>query len=201
MLRELRSSILAMIGLTIVLGLAYPLLVTGLGQTLFSSKADGSLLTRDGEVVGSELIGQGYGGDPGYFHSRPSVTGYSGNVTFFNNLGPNSRALSKQIAGRVEVYLADEGRFNPGLDASGVPVDAVTSSGSGVDPQISQANARIQAGRVADARGINRTEVDSLIADNTDDRSLGLLGEPGVNVLKLNLALDAAAPESKEASR
>jgi potassium-transporting ATPase KdpC subunit len=199
MAADLRRSALALIGLTIVLGLAYPLLITGVGQAVFGNKSDGSLVEHDGKVVGSRLIGQGYAGEPGYFHSRPSVTGYSGNVTFFNNLGPNSRALSRQIGGRVERYLKTERPFNPGLDASGVPVDAVTSSGSGVDPQISEANALIQAGRVADARGIDRDRVDELIDDNTDGRGIGLFGEPGVNVLELNLALDDEAPLKEEA--
>jgi K+-transporting ATPase ATPase C chain len=118
------------------------------------------------------------------------VTGYSPDVTFFNNLGPNDRALMRQIRGNLRSYLALERPYDPGLTRHDVPVDAVTSSGSGVDPHISQANARIQAHRIARVRDIPLDRVDQLIDDHTDGRALGVLGEPGVNVLELNIALD-----------
>ncbi len=156
----------------------------------------------DGKVVGSSLIGQpfkrdaargpGLERDPAYFQPRPSVTGYSPNVTFFNNLGPNSEVLSRFFANKAEAYVSREGRYTPGLTVADVPVDAVTTSGSGVDPHISEANAGIQANRVADVREMPLDEVLDLIDENTDGRGLGVLGEPGVNVLELNIALDEA---------
>ena len=167
---------------------------------MFPSQSDGSLVEVDGRVVGSELIGQpfkrdaargpGLERDPAYFQPRPSATGYSGDVTFFNNLGPNSLALSRFFANKAEAYVAREGRYSPGLTVADVPVDAVTTSGSGVDPQISEANARIQANRVAAVRGLPLDRVLELVDEHTDGRGLGVLGEPGVNVLELNIALD-----------
>jgi potassium-transporting ATPase KdpC subunit len=192
MRRDLSNSILAILVFTLLLGLAYPLLTTGVAQVLWPGKADGSQVERDGRVVGSLLIGHQFRG-PRYFHSRPSVTGYSGNVTFFNNLGPNSRQLSELFEKNLAAYLRRERPFNPGLRAADVPPDAVQASGSGVDPDISQANARIQARRVAAERGLPLGRVLRLVADNTDGRALGVFGEPGVNVLELNLALDRAA--------
>jgi K+-transporting ATPase ATPase C chain len=211
MRRDLTSSILAIVVFTLVLGLAYPLLTTGVAQVLWPNKADGSQVERDGKVVGSRLIGQDFQrptldengepredeegnpvleADPRYFQSRPSVTGYSANVTYFNNLGPNSRDLSDMFEENLAAYLGRERRFNPGLQASDVPPDAVQTTGSGVDPHISEANARIQARRVAEVRRIALERVLQLVADNTDGRAFGVLGEPGVNVLELNLALD-----------
>ncbi|MDP9227542.1 MAG: potassium-transporting ATPase subunit C [Actinomycetota bacterium] len=210
MRRDLTASIVAAVAFTVLFGLAYPLLTTGVAQLLFPSQSDGSRIERDGEVVGSKLIGQGFSKstpipedergkfgkkatkepDPSYFQSRPSVTGYSGNVTFFNNLGPNNKELSQLFAGYLESYLELEGEFTPGLDEGDVPVDAVTTSGSGVDPHISVANARIQANRVAEVRGIPLDRVNELIDDNTAGRGLGVFGEPGVNVLELNLDID-----------
>lgn len=194
MRRDLTTSVLATIVLTVVLGLAYPLATTGIAQVLFGHQADGSLIERDGETVGSELIGQGFKADgapdPLYFQSRPSVTGYSGDVTFFNNLGPNNKELSQLFRALAERYLALEGPHTPGLTVADIPVDAVTTSASGVDPLISVANARIQANRVASERGLDLARVNELIDDHTDHRDLGLLGEAGVNVLELNLALD-----------
>ena len=127
--------------------------------------------------------------DPAYFQA-PSVTGYSADVTYFNNLGPNSRELSDHFAEQLDAYLRLERPYNPGLTRADVPVDAVTTSASGVDPHISEANARIQAHRIAAVRGLPLERVLGLIDENTDGRFLGLLGEPGVNVLQLNLALD-----------
>ncbi|MDX6622609.1 MAG: potassium-transporting ATPase KdpC subunit, partial [Solirubrobacterales bacterium] len=166
-----------------------PLATTGVAQVLFPGAADGSKIEVDGKVVGSELIGQDFGGEPGYFQGRPSVTGYSANVTYFNNLGPNNKELSEFFKEELDVYLAREGRYDKGLTAADVPVDAVTTSASGVDPHISEANARIQAHRIANVRGMPLERVENLIEDNTDGRFI-VFGEPGVNVLKLNIALD-----------
>jgi K+-transporting ATPase ATPase C chain len=210
MRRELTASIIAAVAFTVIFGLAYPLITTGFAQVLFGSQADGSRVERDGETVGSKLIAQSFQTreaipraergkfgkkavktpDERYFQPRPSVTGYSGKVTFFNNLGPNNKELSQLFAGYLDTYLSLEGSFTPGLEAGDVPVDAVTTSGSGVDPQISVANARIQANRVAEVRDFTLNRVNELIDENTDERDLGVLGEPGVNVLELNLALD-----------
>jgi K+-transporting ATPase ATPase C chain len=139
--------------------------------------------------------------DPRYFQSRPSVTGYSGNVTFFNNLGPNSKDLADMFKENLDAYLALERPYNPGLGRGDVPPDAVQTTASGVDPHISQANARIQAHRIAEMRGLDLDHVMDLIDDNTDKRGLGILGEPGVNVLELNLALDREAPRERAGGR
>jgi K+-transporting ATPase ATPase C chain len=128
--------------------------------------------------------------DKRYFQSRPSATGYSGDVTYFNNLGPNSKELRDQIRARVRAYLALEKPYDPSLTRAEVPVDAVTTSGSGVDPQISEANAAIQAHRIAAVRSLPLERVQELIGEHTAGRALGVLGEPGVNVLELNIALD-----------
>jgi K+-transporting ATPase ATPase C chain len=192
MRRDVTSSILAIVVLTLLLGLAYPLFTTGVAQVLWPNKADGGRVERNGEVVGSRLIGQQFRG-PRYFHSRPSATDYSANVTFFNNLGPNSRELRNMFRENLAAYLRRERPFNPGLAASDVPPDAVQTSGSGVDPHISQANARIQARRVAEVRGLLLPRVLELVDANTDGRALGVLGEPGVNVLEVNLAVDREA--------
>jgi potassium-transporting ATPase KdpC subunit len=192
MRRDLLNSILAIVVFTLVLGLAYPLFTTGVAQVLWPNKADGSQVEVDGKVVGSRLIGQQFRG-PRYFHSRPSATDYSANVTFFNNLGPNSRELRDQFRANLSAYLRRERPFNPSLRAADVPSDAVQTSASGVDPNISQANARIQARRVAEERGLLLERVLELVDDNTDGRALGVLGEPGVNVLELNLAVDREA--------
>jgi K+-transporting ATPase ATPase C chain len=194
MRRDLLSSILAIAVFTLMLGLAYPLLTTGVAQVLWPNKADGSRVERGGKVVGSRLIGQQFR-SPRYFHSRPSATDYSANVTFFNNLGPNSRELRDQFRENLTAYLRRERPFDPGLRRADVPPDAVQTSASGVDPDISQANARIQARRVAEVRGLPLERVLGMVDDNTDGRALGVLGEPGVNVLELNLALDREAAQ------
>jgi K+-transporting ATPase ATPase C chain len=181
---------IAIVVFSVLLGLAYPLVMTGVSQVVFGSKADGSRLEVEGKVVGSELIGQDFRGLPRYFQSRPSVTGYSANVTYFNNLGPNNRELSAFFRKQLDAYLKRERPYGPGLTAENVPVDAVTTSASGVDPLISEANARIQARRVAAVRGLSLERVLELVSENTDDRDLGVFGEPGVNVLKLNIELD-----------
>jgi potassium-transporting ATPase KdpC subunit len=192
MRRELVTSVLAVLVITVLFGLAYPLIVTGVAQVAFPGRADGSKVERAGEVVGSRLVGQEFRGTR-YFHSRPSVTGYDPAATFFNNLGPNQKELRNLFAKNLAAYLQRERPYNPGLSAADVPVDAVTTSASGVDPHISEGNARIQARRVARVRRLPPALVQDLIADNTDGRALGFLGEPGVNVLELNLALDREA--------
>jgi potassium-transporting ATPase KdpC subunit len=215
MRRDLTASIVAAVAFTLLFGLAYPLIATGVSQVLFPNKSDGSQVKVDGRTVGSKLIGQsftirqpipkdqrGKSGkkqiktpDPKYFQPRPSVTTYSPDVTFFNNLGPNNRELMQQFKGYISKYLALEKPHDPGLRREDIPVDAITSSASGVDPHISQANARIQAHRISQVRGIPLDRVNQLIDDHTDERALGVLGEPGVNVLELNIALDKESPQ------
>jgi K+-transporting ATPase ATPase C chain len=190
MRRELTTSALAIFALTLLFGLAYPLVTTGLAQLLFPGKADGSRIERDERVIGSRLIAQDFDGDRRDFQPRPSATGYDPAGTYFNNLGPNQRELRDQLRKNLRAYLRRERPTSPGLDAADVPVDAVTTSGSGVDPHISEANARIQARRVARARRLALGRVLELVEMNTDGRALGVLGERGVNVLELNLALD-----------
>jgi potassium-transporting ATPase KdpC subunit len=193
MKKDLTTGLIAIVVMTIFLGLVYPLAITGISQVVFPGKADGSLVKVDGKVVGSSLIGQEFKGKA-YFHSRPSATEYSGNVTFFGNAGPNSIEAREEVREYMKSYLQLEKPFDKSLTSEDIPVDAVTVSASGVDPDISQANARIQAHRVAAVRGLPLAQVEDLIAANTDGRSLGVLGEPGVNVLELNIALDKEAP-------
>jgi potassium-transporting ATPase KdpC subunit len=193
--KDLTTAAIALVFFTLLLGIAYPLLTTGVAQVLFPGAADGSKIELDGDVVGSELIGQDFKGLPRYFQGRPSVTGYSANVTYFNNLGPNNKELSEFMEEELDAYLRREGRYDKGLTGADVPVDAVSTSASGVDPHISEANARIQAHRVAEVRGLFLDRVLALIDDNTEGRFLALFGEPGVNVLKLNLALDKETSE------
>ena len=190
MRRDLVTSALAVLVFTVLFGLAYPLATTGISQVAFPGKADGSRVERDGRVVGSKLIGQDFGKRPRYFQSRSSVTGYNPAGTFFNNLGPNQKDLRDLFKDNIAAYLDRERPYSPGLTEADVPVDAVTTSASGVDPHISEANARIQARRVAELRRLPVERVNDLIDENTDGRQLGFLGEPGVNVLELNLALD-----------
>jgi K+-transporting ATPase ATPase C chain len=190
MRRDLISSALAVILLTLLLGVAYPLLTTGVAQVLWPNKSDGSQIERDGKTVGSRMIGQDFKGAIRYFQSRPSVTEYSANVTFFNNLGPNNAELRDLFEANLASYLKLERRYSPGLTRADVPPDAVQTTASGVDPHISEDNARIQARRIADVRRIPLERVLDLVDDNTDGRGLGVFGEPGVNVLELNLALD-----------
>ena len=193
MRKDLISSFVAVVALTVLLGLAYPLVITGVSQAVFPGRADGSQIKQNGKVIGSRLIGQDFSKDPGLFQSRPSPTGYNPAGTAFSNLGPNARDLKDAIVKNAAAYLKRERPFNPGLTRAGIPPDAVQTSASGVDPQISVANARIQAGRVAARNRLPKTKVLDLVKANTDDRSLGLFGEPGVNVLDLNLAIQGAA--------
>jgi K+-transporting ATPase ATPase C chain len=186
MRRQLLPAFAAFALLTVLTGLLYPLAVTAVAQVAFGSAADGSLVDRDGRVVGSRLIGQAFAG-PRYFHSRPSAAGdgYDAMASSASNLGPTNEDLLAAVRTRRAAYLAE--------NRAVAPVDAVTSSGSGLDPHISPRNARAQATRVAAARGLSEADVLALIDDHTDGRSLGFLGEPGVNVLELNLALDEQA--------
>jgi len=174
----------------VICGLAYPLVVTGAAQVAFRHQAEGSLVEVDGEPVGSALLGQAFT-RPEYFHPRPSAAGdrYDATASGASNLGPTNPDLLAVVSDRVDAYRADNGLA---ADQS-VPVDAVTASASGLDPHISVANARLQAARVAEARGLTIGDVLALVDDHTDGRVLGVLGEPGVNVLELNLALDEAS--------
>ena len=191
--KDLLTGVIAIVVMTIVLGLAYPLAITGISQVAFSGPANGSKVSFDGKVVGSHLIGQEFKGVQ-YFHSRPSATEYSGNVTFFGNAGPNSAEAREEYREELKSYVDENKPYDHTLTREDVPVDAVTQSASGVDPDISEANALIQAHRIAAVRHLSLSQVEGLISDNTDNRSLGVLGEPGVNVLELNLAIDKDAP-------
>jgi K+-transporting ATPase ATPase C chain len=193
MLRELRIAAVAAVVLTVLLGLAYPLVMTGTAQVLFGSQADGSVIERDGRAVGSRLIGQDFSDDRSLFQSRPSVTEYSPSATFFNNQGPNQRDLAEQLQGYVDEYLERERTYTPNLTAAGIPADAVTTSASGVDPHISEDNARIQANRVAAERDLPLQGVLELIDDHSSRPLLGLAGPKSINVLELNLALEEEA--------
>jgi K+-transporting ATPase ATPase C chain len=212
MRRDIVTSAIGIIVLTILLGLAYPLLVTGVGQVAFPGNANGQQVHVAGKLVGSKIIGQAFADpkmkngkvveekgaivtepDPRYFQTRPSATeGGADNAaaSTFSNLGPNSKATEEAIAEHIKGYLELEGPYNPGLSAAQVPVDAANSSASGLDPEISQANALIQAHRVAAVRHLSLVAVDGLISKYTSDRGIGFSGEPGVNVLELNLAID-----------
>jgi K+-transporting ATPase ATPase C chain len=191
MRRDVISSALAIVAITVVFGLAYPLVVTGIAQVAFHGRANGSQIERGGKLVGSSLLAQDFKRDKRYFQPRPSTaTGYDPAATAFTNLGPNSKAARDTFAASLAAYLKLERPYVPGLAPARVPVDAVTSSASGVDPHISPANAAIQAHRIAGVRGLGLARVRTLIADHTDGRFLGVIGEPGVNVLELNLALD-----------
>jgi len=175
----------------VILGIIYPLAMTGIAQVVFPGKADGSLIKRNGTVIGSSLIGQSFTAAR-YFQSRPSAagSGYDAMDSSFSNLGPTSRTLAERVQGEVKAAIAAD----PGLRFGQVPIDMVTTSGSGLDPDITVANARAQAPRVAAARGMSRAAVLALVDKHTAGRELGFLGEPTVNVLQLNLALDASHP-------
>jgi K+-transporting ATPase ATPase C chain len=188
--KHLATSILALLLLTVITGLAYPLLVTGIAQLAFPAKANGSLLKREGKTVGSELIGQPFS-DPKYFWSRVSATSpfpYNAGSSGGSNLGPLNPALLDEVQGRIaDLKKADS------LNNSRIPVDLVTSSSSGLDPDISPAAAAYQVPRVARVRGLSEDRVRALVEASTAGRTLGILGEPRVNVLNLNLALDESA--------
>jgi K+-transporting ATPase ATPase C chain len=187
MLSQLRPAVMVLVLLTLVTGVAYPLLVTGIAQVVFPVQAQGSLVVKDGKVVGSALIGQPFD-DPKYFWSRPSATSpFADNAgaSSGSNLSPTNPDLIKAVQGRVDALrAADPGNTSP------VPVDLVTASGSGLDPHISPAAALYQVSRVARARKLDPAAVRQLVGQHTEGRTLGFLGEPRVNVLALNLALD-----------
>jgi len=191
MLKHIRAAVTLFVLFTALLGFAYPLAVTGIAQVLFPAKANGSLIESDGRVLGSSLIGQPFS-DPKYFWGRISATGpfpYNPQASSGSNLGPTNPALFDQMKARISaLQAADPAQKGP------IPVDLVTASGSGLDPEISLAAADYQLTRVARARHMSETDVRALVQRYTSDRQLGFLGEPRVNVLQLNLALDAARP-------
>jgi len=192
MRRTAITALIAVVGFTLVFGLAYPLAMTAISQLAFPGKANGSKITVGGRLVGSKLIAQGFKGK-GYFHPRPSQSEYAANTTYFSNLGPNSVEARESVRDNLAGYLKLNKPYDRSLSREGVPVDAITTSGSGVDPEISEANALIQAHRVAAVRKLPLSGVEELISDYTSGRFLGIFGEPGVNVLQLNLALDEKA--------
>ncbi|MBV9838529.1 MAG: potassium-transporting ATPase subunit KdpC [Solirubrobacterales bacterium] len=199
MKRDLISSAIGILVLTLVLGILYPLLITGVSQVAFPGNANGQQIDVAGKLVGSKLIGQSFGGQRRYFQSRPSATTPPDNpaATTFSNLGPNNIATEKAIAANIDAYLKLERPYDPGLTAAAVPVDAADTSGSGIDPDISVANAEIQAHRVASVRDLPLARVMKLVSSYTHGRGLGFSGEPGVNVLELNLALDRLSAAAK----
>ncbi len=191
-MRNVVSSVIAIVVITAVLGFGYPLLMTGFAQVAFPSQANGSLLKVNGKVVGSKLAAQAFSG-PRYFHERPSAVAYNAMGTSFANLGPTNPQLAKNVKAAVASILALEGPYNPGLTIHDIPVDAVTTSGSGIDPDISPAYAQLQSARIAAVRHLPLATVQQLVSKYTIGRSWGFFGEPGVNVLELNLALDRQA--------
>lgn len=219
MKRDILTSIIGIIVFAILLGLAYPFAITGIGQVAFPGDANGQKVYVNGKLVGSRIIGQNFGTpvlekngkakevkgaivtepDPRYFQSRPSATeggSYNAAASTFSNHGPNSVKTKEANEENIKAYLelnvnsATKKEYDPSLTVAKIPVDAVNSSASGLDPEISQANAWIQAYRIAAVRGLSRSTVDGLISKYTSGRGLGFSGEPGVNVLELNLALD-----------
>lgn len=198
MRNQLRPAIVLLILMTAITGLAYPLVITGVAQVAFEDKANGSLIVKDGQIIGSELIGQSFVNPdtgetlPGYFRSRPSAagSGYDAALSSGSNLGPTNPVLIDRVAADVQIIRAENGLA---ADAE-IPVDLVTSSGSGLDPDISPASAQLQVARVAQQRGITVEQVQTIVDEYTSGRTLGILGEPRVNVLKVNLALDEQYP-------
>jgi K+-transporting ATPase ATPase C chain len=213
MRRDIITSAIAILFFTLLLGVVYPVVIEGVSQVAFPGNANGQKIYRDGKLVGSKLIGQAFmvpvigkngkaeekekkpvlEADPRYFQSRPSATEpgpYNAAASAFSNLGPNSRLTKEADEEHIKEYLALNKPYDSGLTVAKIPVDAVNSSASGLDPQISEANARIQAHRIAALRHLSLGKVDSLIETYTSGRGLGFSGEPGVNVLQLNLALD-----------
>ena len=181
----------AVIVLGLLTGLLYPLAITGIAQLTMGNKADGSLVKVNGQVVGSSSIGQPWDGDR-WFHGRPSAIDYDASTSSGSNLGPNSKDLADEIAKRAKDILELEGPYQPGATVADIPVDLLTASASGLDPDISVAAARFQAPRIADVRGLTLDQVNQMIDDHTVGPTLGFLGQEHVNVLELNLALDQA---------
>ena len=216
MRKDIISSAIGIVVLTLLLGIVYPLAVTGVSQLAFPGNANGQKLYVNGRLVGSRIIGQQFADqvvkngkpqvdksgnpvtnpDPHYFQTRPSATVPADNAaaTTFSNLGPNSKATLVELQSNIQAYLALEKPYDPGLTIAQIPVDAANSSASGIDPDISPANADIQAHRIAAVRHLPLSTVDALIDKYTHGRGLGFSGEPGVNVLELNLALDRGHP-------
>jgi len=212
MKRDIVTSVIGILVLTLVCGILYPLVVTGVSQVAFPGNANGQKIYVGGKLVGSKIIGQNFGDqvykngkpemqngapvtnpDPHYFQTRPSATVPPDNAaaTTFSNLGPNNTATEQAISSNIQSYITLNEHYYPGgLTAAKIPVDAANSSASGIDPDISVANADIQAHRVASVDGLSLSQVDSLVSKYTHGRGLGFVGEPGVNVLQLNLALD-----------
>jgi len=189
MLRHLRPALVMTVTLTILTGIIYPLAVTGVAQLAFPHQANGSLIERDGRVIGSELIAQGFAGDK-YFHPRPSAAGYDAGASSGSNLGPTNKTLLNRVKGDVEKAQTEN-------SAAPVPVDLVTASGSGLDPHISPAAAEFQIPRVARERKMTKADLRTLVQKFTQERQFGIFGEPRVNVLELNLELDGAHPLSR----
>ena len=198
MVAQIRTAVLMIVVLTALTGLAYPLAMTGIAQVVFPDKADGSLIERDGVVVGSELIGQSFVDEngrtlPGYFRGRPSAAGAAEDGTIISggsNYGPTNRLLIDRVTADVAIVREENG-LAPDAE---IPVDLVTASGSGVDPHISPASAELQIARVARERGVSEDQVRELVDDHTEGRTLWFMGEERVNVLMLNLALDEQFP-------
>ncbi|HEY2105234.1 MAG TPA: potassium-transporting ATPase subunit KdpC [Candidatus Binataceae bacterium] len=198
-MRTLIIAIRMTIVLTVLTGLVYPIVMTGISLALLPHQARGSLIVRNARVIGSSLIGQNFSA-PGYFHSRPSAAGdkgYDASASSGSNLGPTNKALIEAVKSRLKGVMEE----NPGTTAAEVPIDLVTTSGSGLDPEVSPAAAQLQVPRVAKARGMGEEQVRKLVQQATRGRWMGILGEPGVNVLQLNLALDEAAPAARQAQR
>ncbi len=194
MKKNLVTAILMTVATTILLGIIYPLVVTGLAQVIFPKNANGQLIEKAGKTVGSSLIGQGFTG-PGYFHSRPSAAGngYDAANSNGSQLGPTNQKLIDRVKSEVATAQADH-------PSAAVPIDLVTASGSGIDPHITPAAAEFQLVRVARERGMTVDQLRSLVTKHTEGRQLGFLGEPRVNVLELNLDLDEQFPTRKQAS-
>jgi len=192
MIRDLGRALRAVVVLAALTGLAYPLAITGIAQLTMPGRADGSLVRVDGHIVGSSSIGQLWDGD-GWFHGRPSAVDYDASTSSGSNLGPNSKDLAGLIRERVQAILKLEGPYRPDLEARDIPVDLVTASASGLDPDISVAAAELQAPRIAAVRGLPLEQVRGLIDQHTQGPALGFLGQEHVNVLDLNLALDRLA--------
>src|SRR5271154_1900552 len=213
MKRDIVTSVIGIVVLTVLLGLVYPLVITGVSQVAFPGNANGQKVYVDGKLVGSKIIGQSFKvpvlekngkpkeeeeepvteADPRYFQSRPSATeggAYNAAASTFSNRGPNDKATEEADAENIKEYLELNRPYDPSLTVAEIPVDAVNTSASNLDPEISQANAWIQAHRIAALRKLSLSTVDGLIANHTDGRGLGFSGEQGVNVLELNLALD-----------